>query len=44
MNLFTEQEWGADIENGLVYTVGEGGVGTKWKRSIEIHVLPCVNR
>ena len=44
MNPFTGQEWYADIENGLVYTVGEGEGGTKWERSTDIYTSPCVKQ
>ena len=34
----------ADIENGLVDTVGEGEGGTNSKSSIETYILPCVKQ
>ena len=34
----------ADIENRLVYTVGEGEGGTNWDNSIETYTLPHVKQ
>ena len=33
---------GTDVENGLVYTMGEGEGGIKWESSINTYTLPCV--
>ena len=34
----------ADLENGLVDTIGEGEGGTNSKSSIETYILPCVTQ
>ena len=34
----------AEVENGLVDTVGDGEGGTNWKSSTDIHTLPCVTQ
>ena len=33
---------GADVENGLVHTVGEGERRTNRESSIDIYTLPCI--